>query len=131
MGTRCNIVLECGDQVKYIYRHYDGYPSSVLPELKKYAEAVRWYADNYTTFCQELAGSKAKAGAEALQNDPKLLLGLYADVLVKHKAWDEMLQTLLVAPNWENFILGGEDGLADPTFPTVNLTHPIVTGKQK
>ena len=27
-----------------------------------------------------------------------LLLGLYADVLVKHKAWDEMLQTLLVAP---------------------------------
>jgi len=27
-------------------------------------------------------------------------------------------------PNWENFISGGEDGLADPTFPTVNLSVP-------
>ena len=98
MGTRCNIVLKCGDQTKYIYRHYDGGPCYVMHELRQYREAIRWYADNYTTFCQELAGSKAKAGAEALQNDPKLLLGLYADVLVKHKAWDEMLQTLLVAP---------------------------------
>ena len=25
-------------------------------------------------------------------------------------------------PNWEKFISGGEDGLADPTFPTINLT---------
>ena len=44
MGTRCNIVLKCGDQTKYIYRHYDGYPSSVLPDIKKYAEATPRFA---------------------------------------------------------------------------------------
>lgn len=26
--------------------------------------------------------------------------------------------------NWEDFISGGEDGLADPTFPTINITTP-------
>lgn len=31
-------------------------------------------------------------------------------------------------PNWENFISGGEDGLADPTFPTVDLTIPSQYG---
>ena len=31
-------------------------------------------------------------------------------------------------PNWENFITGGEDGLADPTFPTVDLTIPTQYG---
>ena len=30
--------------------------------------------------------------------------------------------------NWENFISGGEDGLADPTFPTINLTVPSEYG---
>jgi hypothetical protein len=33
-------------------------------------------------------------------------------------------------PNWENFISGGEDGLADPTFPVVNLTVPTQYGVQ-
>ena len=33
-------------------------------------------------------------------------------------------------PNWENFISGGEDGLADPTFPTVDLTIPNQYGVQ-
>lgn len=33
-------------------------------------------------------------------------------------------------PNWENFISGGEDGLADPTFPTVDLTIPTQYGIQ-
>ena len=33
-------------------------------------------------------------------------------------------------PNWENFISGGEDGLADPTFPTVDLTIPTQYGTQ-
>jgi len=32
--------------------------------------------------------------------------------------------------NWENFISGGEDGLADPTFPTVDLTIPTQYGVQ-
>jgi hypothetical protein len=26
--------------------------------------------------------------------------------------------------NWEDFISGGEDGLADPTFPTIDITTP-------
>jgi len=33
-------------------------------------------------------------------------------------------------PNWENFISGGEDGLSDPTFPTVDLTIPTQYGVQ-
>jgi len=66
MGTRCNIVLKCGDQRKYIYRHYDGYPSSVEPELKKYAEAIRWYS------------------IEASFAPTHKMLNFYADLLVKH-----------------------------------------------
>jgi len=30
--------------------------------------------------------------------------------------------------NWEKFISGGEDGLADPTHPTINLTVPTQYG---
>lgn len=30
-------------------------------------------------------------------------------------------------PNWEDFISGGEDGLADPTFPTINVTASTST----
>ena len=66
MGTRCNIVLKCGDQRKYIYRHYDGYPSSVEPELKKCAEAIRWYS------------------IEASFAPTHKMLNFYADLLVKH-----------------------------------------------
>jgi len=98
MGTRCNIVLKCGDQRKYIYRHYDGSPCYVKYELEQYREAIRWYADNYTTFCQELAGGKAKAGADKVLNDPQFLLDFYADILVKHEAWDTAMTTLLAVP---------------------------------
>lgn len=28
--------------------------------------------------------------------------------------------------NWENFITGGEDGNAEPVFPTINLTQPFL-----
>ena len=84
MGTRCNIVLECGDHVKYIYRHYDGYPSSVLPELKKYVEAIRWYVDQRC----------AKHSRQWVQRSFALthkMLDFYADLLVKHSAWDKAM----------------------------------------
>jgi len=69
-----------------------------MHELRQYREAIRWYADNYTTFCQELAGGKAKAGADKVLNDPQFLLNFYADILVKHEAWDTAMTTLLATP---------------------------------
>jgi len=42
MGTRCNIrvVDEDGDEL-WFYRHYDGYPSSVLPSLEPLMERLK------------------------------------------------------------------------------------------
>ena len=99
MGTRCNIVLEYwgSDQVKYMYRHYDGYPSSVRPELKKYAEAIRWYADNYKEFVKqgdEQLAPHTNEGIKKLFAEPSRLLEFYADLLVKHEAWDGVRKVL-------------------------------------
>jgi hypothetical protein len=33
MGTRCNIKITDGQDTLWFYRHYDGYPSSVMPDL--------------------------------------------------------------------------------------------------
>jgi len=42
MGTRCNIrvVDEEGDEL-WFYRHYDGYPSMVLPSLEPLMERLK------------------------------------------------------------------------------------------
>jgi hypothetical protein len=83
MGTRCNIVLKCGDHVRYIYRHYDGYPSSVEPELKKYADAIRWYVDHR-------CAKHARQSHYTIEYFAKML-DFYADLLVKHSAWDQAM----------------------------------------
>jgi len=88
MGTRCNIVLKCGDHVEYMYRHYDGYPDSVLPELDKYAKAIRWYGDN----------RKATHPSQWVEHcfaDTAKTLAFYTDLLVKHPAWDKYMTTSL------------------------------------
>ena len=108
MGTRCNIVLKCGDQRKYIYRHYDGYPSSVEPELKKYAEAIRWYADNYQ---------------HVTTNSPTRLLDFYADVLVKHGAWDTAITTLLAVPEVQDAHTHYEPMQLDGKYEVTNGIH--------
>ena len=42
MSTRCNIHLPNEDEVEAnIYRHYDGYPDAVLPDLARFFEQVR------------------------------------------------------------------------------------------
>lgn len=41
MSTRCNIHFTYGDRVQAnIYRHYDGYPEEVLPDLEKFFSEV-------------------------------------------------------------------------------------------
>lgn len=38
MSTRCNIFLNDGHSTVTLYRHHDGYPSSVLPDLEELKE---------------------------------------------------------------------------------------------
>ena len=124
MGTRCNIVLEYwgSDQVKYMYRHYDGYPSSVRPELKKYAEAIRWYADNYKEFVKqgdEQLAPHTNEGIKKLFAEPSRLLEFYADLLVKHEAWDgvrKILNPMYKQTHYEPMQLTGK-------YETTNSIH--------
>lgn len=42
MGTRCNIrVVDEYEDELWFYRHYDGYPSSVLPSLEPLMERLK------------------------------------------------------------------------------------------
>ena len=34
MGTRCNITIKDGDYSIQLYRHFDGYPESIIPAFK-------------------------------------------------------------------------------------------------
>jgi hypothetical protein len=36
VSTRCQIEFKCGDQRRTVYRHSDGYPSAVLPDLLEF-----------------------------------------------------------------------------------------------
>ena len=57
MSTRCNIII--GDQWKlYIYRHSDGYPSSIIPDLRKFMKWVKEQTNETARFNtpQQFAG---------------------------------------------------------------------------
>ena len=53
MSTRCNIVVRDGDKELWFYRHSDGYPESVLPDLEPLMEKLRdcTLRDNLSQFC--------------------------------------------------------------------------------
>jgi hypothetical protein len=36
MSTRCQIEFRAGDQRRTVYRHWDGFPSAVLPSLRAF-----------------------------------------------------------------------------------------------
>jgi adenylate cyclase len=41
MGTRANVKIVDGNETVWIYRHYDGYPSAVIPDLNQLIEALK------------------------------------------------------------------------------------------
>tara|TARA_Y100000593_G_C4240826_1_gene302047 strand:- start:317 stop:676 length:360 start_codon:yes stop_codon:yes gene_type:complete len=41
MGTRCNIKVTDGHDTLWFYRHWDGYPSSVMPSLEPLMEGLK------------------------------------------------------------------------------------------
>ena len=50
MSTRCNIHFTYGEEiVSNIYRHSDGYPEGVLPDLQTFFHAVLKDCDGYAT----------------------------------------------------------------------------------
>ena len=53
MSTRCNIVVRDGDDELWFYRHSDGYPESVLPDLEPLMEKLRdgSLRNNLSQFC--------------------------------------------------------------------------------
>ena len=68
-----------------------------MPELDKYAKAIRWYADNYKEFVKQFDEQLAphtNEGIKKLFADPSRLLEFYADLLVKHEAWDGVRKIL-------------------------------------
>jgi hypothetical protein len=51
MSTRCNIHFTQGEKVRAnIYRHSDGYPEGVLPDLDRFFEAVEKQTNGDTRF---------------------------------------------------------------------------------
>jgi len=40
MGTRCNVILKSGDEKLIYRRHYDGYPESVIPDLRQFVDWI-------------------------------------------------------------------------------------------
>jgi len=50
MSTRCNIIIGSDDWKLYIYRHSDGYPSSIIPDLREFIEWVRKQTSNTVRF---------------------------------------------------------------------------------
>jgi len=53
MSTRCNILVRDGDSELWFYRHSDGYPESVLPDLEPLMEKLRdgSLRNNLSQFC--------------------------------------------------------------------------------
>ena len=53
MSTRCNIVVRDGGDELWFYRHSDGYPESVLPDLEPLMEKLRdgSLRNNLSQFC--------------------------------------------------------------------------------
>jgi hypothetical protein len=53
VSTRCNIVVRDGYNELWFYRHSDGYPESVLPDLEPLMEKLRdgSLRDNLSQFC--------------------------------------------------------------------------------
>jgi len=53
MSTRCNIVVRDGGDELWFYRHSDGYPESVLPDLEPLMEKLRdgSLRNNLNQFC--------------------------------------------------------------------------------
>src|SRR5512136_2844499 len=41
MSTRCNIIMKDEDHTLWFYRHSDGYPTSVIPDLRKFMGWVK------------------------------------------------------------------------------------------
>ena len=41
MSTRCNVVVKDGYQELWFYRHHDGYPESILPDLEPIMQKLR------------------------------------------------------------------------------------------
>jgi len=50
MSTRCNIIIVGNYSKLYIYRHSDGYPSSVIPDLREFIEWVKKETNNTVRF---------------------------------------------------------------------------------
>lgn len=41
MSTRCKIIISNGDDELWFYRHGDGYPDDIIPDLKKFMSWVK------------------------------------------------------------------------------------------
>ena len=52
MSTRCNVVVKDGYQELWFYRHHDGYPESILPDLEPVMQKLRYgkLRDNASQF---------------------------------------------------------------------------------
>jgi len=62
MSTKCQIILVKDDETLWYYRHSDGYPSSVVPELRKFLEHCKKVDDGWRDLGQ-LAGWLILIGA--------------------------------------------------------------------
>lgn len=82
MSTRCNIIVDDGSKRIQIYRHQDGYPEGVLPDLFKALEYAwdlpRFEADDFAAAI--VRAWKERGGDIYIDGSPKAWEMIHGDV---------------------------------------------------
>lgn len=68
MSTRCQIEFRCGDVRRTVYRHWDGYPSAVIPHLLEFLAWSTRRGDVEYESANFLYWSKRDLGARSEQS---------------------------------------------------------------
>src|SRR5213079_3186518 len=66
MSTRCQIEFRSGDVRRTVYRHWDGYPSAVIPDLLAFLAWSNRHGDVEYESANFLFWSKRDSGSEQL-----------------------------------------------------------------
>jgi hypothetical protein len=75
MSTRCQIEFRAGDERRTVYRHWDGYPSAVIPDLLDFlawsvrGSDVEYVSANFLYWSKRGTGKQEQVGFGICAND--------------------------------------------------------------
>lgn len=113
MATRCNIVIERGDETAYLYHHYDGMPERVGAELEKFLAQ---------TSNSQMTPNSVYKGLRYLYGDGyELSDGIHGDI--------EYLYTIKIEPSLQEVSLRCDEVSVDWT--SMSMFHTNTTFAKK